>query len=229
MHLLGNMVYLWMFGDNVEDVLGGLGYLLVYLACGFAANAAQYLLNPASTIPCVGASGAISGVMGLYLVFFRYAYVDVVISGRSSSYTYHTSSFGAVGSWLGFQLFMMTLARMAGTKGGVAYGAHVGGLAAGLGMGGLFYLFGLRASKPPRPLYFKRDEAADVWCPYCGAMYAPPFGDFTCSRCQTTFDIAKKLPEPIAKARQIHLAIGLFAGLALLFYYLWRTHWVGNL
>ncbi len=135
MHLLGNMLYLWIFGDNVEEVLGHVRYLLVYLACGFCASMAHILVAPNSLIPSLGASGAISGVMGMYLVWFPYNRVRVLFLRMITE----MPAIAVIGLWILMQVFLGLgdLGHL-GESGGVAYMAHVGGAVAGLGFGFMF-------------------------------------------------------------------------------------------
>ena len=100
MHLGGNMLYLWIFGDNVEDRFGPVKFLLFYLAAGIAATAAQYAVNPASAIPNVGASGAIAGVLGAYILMFPKARVDVLLGRQVVA----MPAFIVLGFWIGLQL-----------------------------------------------------------------------------------------------------------------------------
>ncbi len=129
MHLIGNMLYLWIFGNNVEDRFGHAAFLVFYLASGLAAAAAQILPDPGSETPMVGASGAISGVLGAYLVFFPRARVLVLIPvGFMFVYTLPAS-------WLlGFWFFFQILSALAtpASAGGVAWWAHIGGFAFGV-------------------------------------------------------------------------------------------------
>ena len=134
MHLGGNMLYLWIFGDNVEDRFGSVRFLLFYLAAGLAATFAQYAVNPASAIPNVGASGAIAGVLGAYLLMFPKAQVNVLLGRQVIA----MPAFIVLGFWIALQLFsgVGSIADTAQTEqGGVAYMAHVGGFIAGLFLG----------------------------------------------------------------------------------------------
>lgn len=134
MHLAGNMLYLWIFGDNVEDRFGPVRFLLFYLVAGLAATFAQFAVNPSSAIPNVGASGAIAGVLGAYLLMFPKARVDVLF-GRS---VVAMPAFVVLGLWVVLQLVsgVGAIASTAQTEtGGVAYMAHVGGFFAGLALG----------------------------------------------------------------------------------------------
>ena len=129
MHLIGNMLYLWIFGNNVEDRFGHFGFLAFYLASGLAAAAAQILPDPASETPMVGASGAISGVLGAYLVFFPRARVLVLIP-VGFMFVYTLPAAWLLGFWFLFQI-LSALATPA-TAGGVAWWAHIGGFVFGV-------------------------------------------------------------------------------------------------
>jgi membrane associated rhomboid family serine protease len=128
-HLLGNMLFLWIFGDNVEDAFGHGLYLIFYLVCGLVASMAQVLLSPSSTIPGVGASGAISGVLAAYIVMFGSNRVRVLMGGILTT----VPAYVMIGLWIVLQ-FVNGFASIANTAetDGVAYGAHVGGFIAGL-------------------------------------------------------------------------------------------------
>ncbi|HEY7747837.1 MAG TPA: rhomboid family intramembrane serine protease [Aestuariivirgaceae bacterium] len=131
-HLLGNMLYLWIFGDNVEDDLGRVRYLLFYLVCGLVASLAHVISTFAFDgnpyIPSLGASGAISGVLGGYILFHPRRRVRVIM-GRMLT---EVPAFVAIGLWFVFQL-IESLGMLGGTQtGGVAYAAHIGGFIAGL-------------------------------------------------------------------------------------------------
>jgi membrane associated rhomboid family serine protease len=129
LHLGGNMLYLWIFGDNVEDIMGRPKFLIFYLLCGIAAAFAQILVNPHSQIPSLGASGAISGVLGAYLVMFPGQRVRVLLL-RTITYM---PAIVVIGMWIALQL-ISGIGQVAQTEetGGVAYAAHVGGFVAGL-------------------------------------------------------------------------------------------------
>jgi membrane associated rhomboid family serine protease len=130
-HIIGNMWFLWVFGDNVEEVLGHGRYLLFYLISGFAAAAAQVIADPASAIPMVGASGAIGGVMGAYAVLFPRARIDVLFFFGFFVRVIPMSAIFMLGYWFVIQLLSGSLG---GAEGGVAFWAHVGGFAAGAAM-----------------------------------------------------------------------------------------------
>lgn len=130
-HLLGNMLYLWIFGDNVEDRIGHGMFTVFYFLCGLAATFAQMAVNLNSSVPNLGASGAIAGVLGAYIVMFPGQRVRVLM-GR---YVTTMSALVVIGFWIIIQLFSSFNAFTASSQtegGGVAYMAHVGGFFAGL-------------------------------------------------------------------------------------------------
>jgi membrane associated rhomboid family serine protease len=131
-HILGNMLFLWIFGDNVEDRLGHLQYLLFYITVGILASLAHVatcvVLKSDLLTPSLGASGAISGVMGAYLLFFPNNSVTVLIFRFVTT----VPAIVAVGLWFAMQLFSSFMELGAGEGGGVAYGAHIGGFIAGI-------------------------------------------------------------------------------------------------
>jgi membrane associated rhomboid family serine protease len=132
LHLIGNMLYLWIFGDNVEDRLGHAKFLVFYLLCGIAATFAQVFVDPTSNIPNLGASGAIAGVLGAYLLMFPRGSVRVLM-GRA---IIPMPALIVIGFWALLQL-VNSFGAIAATEqtmdtGGVAYMAHVGGFIAGL-------------------------------------------------------------------------------------------------
>ncbi|MGX9356919.1 rhomboid family intramembrane serine protease [Roseobacteraceae bacterium S113] len=130
MHLIGNMLFLWIFGDNIEDEMGHTTYLGFYLASGVAAALAQYAGDPASPVPMVGASGAIAGVMGAYLLLFPKARVDILLILIIIFRIFPVPAWVMLGLWFGMQL-IGGVGSIAG-DGGVAYWAHAGGFVAGL-------------------------------------------------------------------------------------------------
>lgn len=129
-HLLGNMWFLWIFGNNVEDSTGRLRFLVFYLLCGFAALAAQVLSNPGSAIPMVGASGAIGGVMGGYIVLYPRIRVHLLLFLGFFVTTFTVPAYVMLGYWLLLQL-IGGLPQLSTEAAGVAFWAHVGGFAAG--------------------------------------------------------------------------------------------------
>ena len=132
LHLGGNMLYLWIFGDNVEDEFGRGKFIVFYLLCGIAATFAQYYFTPQSQLPNVGASGAIAGVLGGYILMFPRAPVNVLVYNRVVS----MPAFVVLGLWIVLQLFsgVGSIGTTSSTTetGGVAYAAHVGGFITGL-------------------------------------------------------------------------------------------------
>ena len=135
-HLIGNMLYLWIFGNNIEDSMGHLRFSLFYLLCGAAALLAQALPNPDSEIPMVGASGAISGILGAYLLLYPHARVLVLIPLGFIIQTIQLKAAWVLGLWFAIQLLSSTL-KISGES-GVAFGAHIGGFIAGLALIPLF-------------------------------------------------------------------------------------------
>jgi membrane associated rhomboid family serine protease len=134
LHVLGNMLYLWIFGDNVEDELGPFKFLAFYLLCGVAATLAQYYVSTRSSVPNVGASGAIAGVLAAYLLMFPGARVKVLVYNQVDA----MPAMIVLGLWIVLQLFsgFGSIAATGETteQGGVAYMAHVGGFVAGLAL-----------------------------------------------------------------------------------------------
>jgi rhomboid family protein len=130
LHLIGNMWFLWLFGNNVEDSMGHGRYLVFYLLCGLAAAAAQTLVNPASAIPMVGASGAISGVMGAYIVLYPRVRIHMLIFLGFFITRAVVPAYLMLGYWLLLQL-LGGLPSLGDETGGVAFWAHAGGFLAG--------------------------------------------------------------------------------------------------
>ena len=132
MHIFGNMLFLWIFGDNLENLIGHIRYAVFYIVCGIAAALAQIILSPDSVIPMLGASGAISGVLGGYILMFPKRPVRAIIFNFMTT----VPSFVAIGIWIVYQLIVgyMTPAG----NGGVAYAAHIGGFIAGVALIKLF-------------------------------------------------------------------------------------------
>ena len=128
MHFLGNMWFLWIFGDNVEDRFGHIGYTLFYLGSGIAASVAHLLSDPASTIPTIGASGAIAGVMGAYFVWYPHSRVQAIVPVFGFVHFTELPAPFFLGFWFLLQ-FMQGM--MSSGAGGVAWWAHIGGFAVG--------------------------------------------------------------------------------------------------
>jgi rhomboid family protein len=134
LHLAGNMLYLWIFGNNVEDAMGHVRFFIFYLLCGVAAVFAQVLPNPGSTVPMIGASGAISGVLGAYLLLYPRARVLLGLPlGFLIVQLGRFPAMWVLAAWFVMQLLMGGMnATRAGDEGGIAFGAHIGGFVAGL-------------------------------------------------------------------------------------------------
>lgn len=137
-HILGNMLYLWIFGGNVEDRFGRVVFLIFYLLCGTAATIAQLAIDPGSDVPNLGASGAIAGVLGAYILMFPGEKINVIVG-----YTVMAlPALIVIGFWFLLQ-FLSGIGSLSNTgeTGGVAYAAHVGGFLSGLGMAVIFRMF----------------------------------------------------------------------------------------
>jgi membrane associated rhomboid family serine protease len=131
-HVLGNMWYLWIFGDNVEDRLGHGRFIIFYLLCGIVAALAQVAVDPSSTLPTIGASGAIAGVMGAYFVMYPRSRVLALVPLIIIWDIIELPAIVLLGLWFLLQLFNgSTIAATAGTRGGVAFAAHVAGFVIG--------------------------------------------------------------------------------------------------
>ncbi len=153
LHILGNMLFLWIFGDNVEDALGHLRYLLFYLICGLAADAAQVFMTPNDLLPAVGASGAIAGVMGAYLVLYPRANIAVLVPLLILLGAIYIPAVLLIGVWFLIQLFsgVASIGYATGGSGGVAWWAHIGGFLVGML---LIALFRPRRRSRYRPLRY---------------------------------------------------------------------------
>jgi membrane associated rhomboid family serine protease len=151
LHLIGNMLFLWVFGDNIEHTLGPIIYPVFYILGGLAASAAHILLNPDSTIPSVGASGAIAAVLGAYLVMYPQSRVRVLVFLGYFATVTRITALIFLGIWFVMQLFngVASLGVETAQTGGVAFWAHVGGFVLGVVVGFLF-----RGQK--RPLEYER-------------------------------------------------------------------------
>jgi membrane associated rhomboid family serine protease len=147
-HLLGNMLYLWLFGDNLEDRMGVVLYLFLYFFSGFVASLAQILISPNSTIPLVGASGAIAGVLGGYLILFPGVRVRGIVPLGFFIRFAEWPAWIVLGLWFVIQLFngAVSLGVETGISGGVAFFAHIGGFIAGLV---LTWIFTQLVPQPP--------------------------------------------------------------------------------
>ena len=148
MHLIGNMLYLWIFGDNVEESMGHGRFVVFYCLCGGAAVLAQALPDTHSQVPMIGASGAISGVLGAYLLLYPHARVLVLIPLGFFSQILHLRAGMVLGVWFALQLVNSLMTPAGG--GGVAFGAHIGGFVAGLALIPLFKRRNVRLLNPGR-------------------------------------------------------------------------------
>ena len=147
LHILGNMLYLWIFGDNVEDRLGHVRFLVFYLFCGAIAAIAQIVVNPGSTLPTIGASGAIAGVMGAYFVLYPHSRIVALLPLFIFWQIIEVPAIVFLGFWFLMQFFsgVGSIALTSGTPtGGVAFWAHVAGFVVGA-------LAGLAFRRPERP------------------------------------------------------------------------------
>ncbi|HIK45130.1 MAG TPA: rhomboid family intramembrane serine protease [Leptolyngbyaceae cyanobacterium M65_K2018_010] len=149
-HLGGNLLYLWVFGNNIEDQLGHVKFLIFYLGCGALAGLTQWLFDPYSTVPTIGASGAIAGVMGAYILRFPRAYIITLIPLIFFFTTIRIPAIFFLGFWF-VQQALYSLASLSDRvnlgAGGIAYWAHSGGFVFGLILGPLL---GLMGDKRPR-------------------------------------------------------------------------------
>jgi membrane associated rhomboid family serine protease len=161
LHLGGNILYLFIFGDNVEDRMGHIPYLLFYLFCGIVASAAQILVDPTSTVPSLGASGAIAGVLASYLVLFPWAGVRTIVFLFVFISVVTLPAILLIGIWFALQFFD-GLAALSQTQqgGGVAYFAHIGGFVAGLVITFLLQSF-MKPSAPVSYPTYPRHQYSD--------------------------------------------------------------------
>jgi membrane associated rhomboid family serine protease len=154
MHLIGNMLYLWIVGDNVEEVLGSVRYLIVYFACGLAGSVAQIAIDPDSVTPTLGASGAIAGIMGAYVIWFPHNQIRVLLF----RFITVLPAVIVIGGWIVLQIWLGANSLGGKEQGGVAYMAHVGGAVTGIVVALLFF---------EDARYIKnRNAAAEGWSVY---------------------------------------------------------------
>jgi membrane associated rhomboid family serine protease len=162
LHLIGNMVFLWVFGDNVEDAMGHVRYAVFYLVGGFAATAAHTFVSQDDLIPAIGASGAISAVLGAYIVLYPRASITAIIP-IFFFIPFQVSALFLIGLWFVMQLFNGIVGLTAAVgEGGVAWFAHVGGFAAGVLLVRVFML-GRRVPQAPRPAVGWRERRDWDW------------------------------------------------------------------
>jgi len=171
MHLLGNMWFLWIFGNNIEDSMGSVRFALFYILSGLAATAAQVLADPASPIPMVGASGAIGGVMGAYIVLYPKVHVHMLLFLVVFVRTFAIPAFAMLGYWIGVQ-FLGGISTIGSDEGGVAFWAHIGGFIAGMALIFIFKDEELLARHPYRgwqqnshqdPAWQKVEQRQESW------------------------------------------------------------------
>ncbi|MBI4540607.1 MAG: rhomboid family intramembrane serine protease [Gemmatimonadetes bacterium] len=162
MHLIGNMWFLWIFGNNVEDSVGHLRFLLFYLVCGLAAGAAHLVSAPGSPVPTVGASGAISGVMGAYLVLYPRVRVFTLFVFVFFVRVFPVPAWLILGEWLVVQVLSSMADPLPG-GGGVAFWAHIGGFGAGVALVKLFENPALTRAKRSRVKLERRDIPHGGW------------------------------------------------------------------
>jgi len=148
LHIASNMLYLWIFGNNVEDAIGPLGYTVFYLLCGVVAALAQVAIAPQSTIATIGASGAIAGVLGAYFVLFPTARVDTLVLWGFFINLVALPAVLVLGGWFILQVISGFVELGSQMSGGVAFFAHIGGFVAGMVLIGVFKRRGYR------PLYY---------------------------------------------------------------------------
>ena len=149
MHLLGNMLYLHIFGDNVEDRLGHTRFLALYVVCGMAAGVAQVMINPRSALPMVGASGAIAGVTGAYFLFFPHSRIVTLVPIFIFLQIVELPAVFFLFVWFAFQLFLgIGSLGSDAAVGGVAFWAHIGGFVAGMVLGPMLARPRPRAVRP---------------------------------------------------------------------------------
>jgi len=159
MHIIGNMWFLWLFGDNVEDRMGPLRFLIFYLLCGVIAGVIHVLVNPESTVPTIGASGAVAGVLGAYFMMFPHSRVIAVVPILFYPLFFTVPAALFLLFWFLMQFFSGATSMLAGQQiGGVAWWAHIGGFLAGMLLYRLFL-------SPARNLPWFPDELgpAEVW------------------------------------------------------------------
>lgn len=137
LHIIGNMWFLWIFGDNVEDSMGHVRFVVFYLLCGLGAAGLQIAANPDSAVPMVGASGAIGGVMGAYIVLYPRVHVHMLLFLGFFATTFAVPAIAMLGYWILVQ-FIGGLGSIGASGGGVAFWAHIGGFAAGAALVFLF-------------------------------------------------------------------------------------------
>ena len=159
-HLIGNMWFLWLYGDNVEEAMGRLRYLFFYLICGCASTLIHAVFDPAAQVPLVGASGAISGVIAGYLLIWPRANIRVFYWFFIFIGTINVPAFVMLGIWIVEQLFALPMAMQ--TQGGIAIIAHLGGFAAGLALTPFLKRRGVTLFQSPHSAAFSHSQAGTI-------------------------------------------------------------------
>lgn len=154
MHLIGNMLYLWIFGNNIEDVMGHVKFVVFYVLCGILAALSHAVIDPGSEVPMVGASGAISGILGAYILLYPHARVLLLIPLGFFMHTVYVPAGMVLGLWFLMQLLPGILS-VGQEGGGIAFFAHIGGFLAGMGLIGLF--------KYPHVRFFNPAHHRRIW------------------------------------------------------------------
>src|SRR5216684_7610253 len=154
-HLIGNMLFLWVFGNNIEDVTGHAKFLIFYLLCGIVAAATQTFVSPHSVVPMVGASGAISGVLGAYLLLYPRVRVHTLVFLGLFVTTITLPAYLMLGYWILLQVLGGLPALAGADTGGVAFFAHIGGFAAGMLLVGVFVRSENLRRRPTAPVVYR--------------------------------------------------------------------------
>ncbi len=131
-HLGSNMLYLWIFGNNIEDKLGYVKFIIFYLLCGVVAAYAHAFINPASTVPMIGASGAVSGILGAYILLFPHARIHTLVFFIFFVQVVKLPAIIVIGFWIGIQFLNGLFSHGTATHGGIAWFAHIGGFIFGI-------------------------------------------------------------------------------------------------
>jgi membrane associated rhomboid family serine protease len=161
LHLGGNMLFLWVFGDNIEDAMGHARFLIFYLVCGTAAAVGHSMLAPASTVPMIGASGAISGILGAYLLLYPRATVRVLVIIILFITIIHVPAVVVLGLWFVGQL--LSAAATPPDQPGIAFWAHIIGFLAGMLLVPVFKRSDVPLLQPPRHRYWERERRRGPW------------------------------------------------------------------
>ena len=185
-HLLGNMLFLYIFGDNVEDVLGSFRFAGAFLLAGLCGNLGYHLVHSQSPTIAIGASGAVSGIMGMYFLLFPAVRSQLTLAGSGQRVTIPMSMPWALSIWFGYQAFLMIILEFDNII-PVAFSAHVTAFLCGLGMGWLARKRGLLDQHRLR-LVREKTTHEEVICPACyHETPAAGYGRYVCSHCRTEF------------------------------------------